>query len=346
MITQSHLSTPSQPASRPSIWIARTLWCAVVLLVAAILVEMLPHNLVQTRHEWSVQEAMDAAARYTSFVTYVYLVVAVEYLATGVYLAAGLVIFWRGADDPFAIFVSATLIMFALPFGISGNMTAWRLPQPFMALAPWLPTLLGAATLASFVLLLFLFPNGRFVPRWMSWIAVLLVGLTGVATLAVLSPAVERFLSSLWQAAGASPDEASWILLSATLLIAFLSGLVAQVYRYWCEVDPLRRQQTKWVVWGLSAPLLGLLLNRLLDWIIPEQSLFHAIDNLVFPLILTLIPLSILFSILRYHLWAIDLWINRTLVYGSLSVLIALAYILLVGVLSMVFPGRQPLARR
>ena len=93
------------------------------------------------------------------------------------------------------------------------------------------------------------------------------------------------------------------------------------------------------MAWGLSAPLLALLLNLLLDWIIPEQSLFHAIENLLFPLIMTLIPLSILFSILRYRLWDVDVVLRRTLVYGGLSVLVALSYILLVGVLSMFFQG-------
>jgi signal transduction histidine kinase len=52
-----------------------------------------------------------------------------------------------------------------------------------------------------------------------------------------------------------------------------------------------------------------------------------------------LIPLSILFSILRYRLWEIDLLLNRTLVYGLLTVAIVAGYILLVGILSILFQG-------
>jgi hypothetical protein len=42
------------------------------------------------------------------------------------------------------------------------------------------------------------------------------------------------------------------------------------------------------------------------------------------------IPLSIGFAILRFRLWDIDLLINRTLVYGTLTVLLALLYVGLV----------------
>jgi hypothetical protein len=339
MAVQITLTNAEQPTPRRAVWVARILWCAVTVLVAAIFVAMLPRHLTHVRFQWSVEEAMGAVTRWGSFASYVLLVATVRLLVGAVYAAAGLIIFWRRSDDLFAVFVSATLIMLALPFGLNGDLSMWRLPSSLMALAPWLPTLLAATTLACFVLLLFLFPDGRFVPRRIRWVAIFLVALIAAVVLAFLSPAVERFLASLWQAAGADPEEASWLVLSWTLLFGFLSGLAAQFYRYRRETDPLRRQQTKWVAWGLSAPLLALLLIVLLDWIIPEQSLYHAIENLLSPLLMTLIPLSILFSILRYRLWEIDLLLNRTLVYGGLSVLIALSYILLVGVLSLFFQG-------
>ena len=84
------------------------LWSGVTLLVAVIFITMLPTIPAQMRYEWSVQEAMNAATRWLPFSTYVLLLVAINFLVGGVYAAAGLIIFWRRSDDPFAVFVSAT----------------------------------------------------------------------------------------------------------------------------------------------------------------------------------------------------------------------------------------------
>jgi hypothetical protein len=56
--------------------------------------------------------------------------------------------------------------------------------------------------------------------------------------------------------------------------------------------------------------------------LIPDTALYLA---------LLLIPLSIGVAILRYNLWDIDLVINRTLVYGTLTVSVVLLYVLVVG---------------
>lgn len=135
MTAHTQESSSNQPtAPRPSIRLARILWGLVTVLVAAIFVAMLPTYLTQVRFHWSVQEAMGAVTRWGHFSTYVLLVAAFRLLAASVYVVAGLIIFWRRSDDSFAVFVSATLIMLVLPFGLNGDMSMWRLPAPLMVI--------------------------------------------------------------------------------------------------------------------------------------------------------------------------------------------------------------------
>src|SRR5205085_161055 len=86
----------------------------------------------------------------------------------------------------------------------------------------------------------------------------------------------------------------------------------------------VQRQQTKWVVFGGAAAMLGLFAKFSLqvDWPPSSNLQLMYYDLLVFPvaqLLQLLLPISILFAILRYKLFDIDIIINRTLVYGSLS---------------------------
>ena len=60
---------------------------------------------------------------------------------------------------------------------------------------------------------------------------------------------------------------------------------------------------------------------------------------IIWPAALLLIPLSIGFSILRYRLYDIDLLINRTLVYASLSAIVALVYFGLIFALQYLLRG-------
>jgi hypothetical protein len=51
----------------------------------------------------------------------------------------------------------------------------------------------------------------------------------------------------------------------------------------------------------------------------------------------TLVPIAVGFAVLRYRLYEIDIIINRTLVYGSLTISLALVYVGLVVSLQYVF---------
>jgi uncharacterized membrane protein YhdT len=88
----------------------------------------------------------------------------------------------------------------------------------------------------------------------------------------------------------------------------------------------VERQQIKWFAYAaaafVSAGALGYIVPGMIDtplWF--ERAGF--VLNVVF---VPAVPVSIGIAILRYRLYDIDLLINRTLVYGSLTIMLAAVY--------------------
>jgi hypothetical protein len=170
--------------------------------------------------------------------------------------------------------------------------------------------------LFSQLVLFFVFPNGRFVPRWTRWVAAF-----ALLTLYILFPDSPRVQPpepiNIWAFVGL------WAIC-----------LYAQVYRYRRVSGPVERQQAKWLVFGV-----GVLVASLVAFFLP-LVVFLSLDqpgvpSLIYDLVgrtivgwlgFLLIPLSIGVAILRYRLYDIDVIINRTLVYGSLTVMLGLVY--------------------
>jgi len=131
-----------------------------------------------------------------------------------------------------------------------------------------------------------------------------------------------------------------------------ISLVVVQVYRYRRVSTSLQRQQTKWVVYGIAVEIIGFIASMLLSVFFgsnmqPGTSLYF-IENTAISLFLLCIPISIGIAILRSRLWDIDILINRTLVYGTLTATLALLYVgsvvLLQELFRPLFGGRNDLA--
>jgi hypothetical protein len=130
-----------------------------------------------------------------------------------------------------------------------------------------------------------------------------------------------------------------WLNLLVTL--ALYGGIIlSQIYRYRRVSTPVQRQQTKWVILGVAVAIgliIGLLVIGLLIPSIDNTIFYNVLWYIIYPIALLLIPLSIGFSILRYRLYDIDLLINRTLVYGILTVSLAVVYFgLVIGLQALV----------
>jgi hypothetical protein len=121
-----------------------------------------------------------------------------------------------------------------------------------------------------------------------------------------------------------------WLVLPTTLVFC-VAIIYSQIYRYRYVSTPTQRQQTKWVVLGLTVSLAVITVILAVTLLAPfgnaSPFLAFLVTAIIWPTALLLIPLTIGFSILHYRLYDIDLLINRTLVYGTLTILLGLIYL-------------------
>jgi hypothetical protein len=228
-----------------------------------------------------------------------------------VHVAIGTFIFARKPDDQLALFVAFTLVTFGV-VTYAGSLDLLAQAHPLW----WLPVqLIAFAGSVSLVGFLFVFPSGRFVPRWSRWL-----------TLAWIAREALRYF---FPTSPISPAAWPSVLSDLAFLGTIGTGLFAQVYRYRRTSDTVHRQQTKWVVFGVAAGLGGLLSLALLLTVVPtleQDLLIWWVVRTAFPSFLLLIPLSIGVAMLRSRLWDIDLIISRTLVYAPLTASLAGLY--------------------
>jgi hypothetical protein len=243
---------------------------------------------------------------------------------TSVWFAVSLVLFWRKSSARAILLLSFLLVLtpvFFIP-GLPGalmNYGVWWVPIDFLAL------LAGTSLIFWYT-----FPDGRFVPGFTRWLALgwIAVSLLPVPFLGVFYP-WNWWLSPLY----------------ALVRIAFYSSLaLALLYRYRRMSTPVQRQQIKWVVFASTIFIIDVIVVELAVFVVP--SYFPALGlltqlyqhvKLITQLLYGLIPLSIGIALLRYRLWDIDIIINRTLVYGSLTALLALLYVgLVIGLQALV----------
>ena len=200
------------------------------------------------------------------------------------------------------------------PGALPGGVVAALLPLPF-----WF-VFFGQLT---FVVLLF--PGGTLLSarwRWVSWglIGAVIANIASVSLapeLEYFQPPIRNPITIVGAGGILNAIETTALVAILLLLLAAAVSLVLRLIRSTGE----ERQQIKWFAY--SAVLFGAHLPMLLLY---EEVTGNAIpdswDAVLFGGFLSLLPAGMAMAILKYRLYDIDLVINRTLVYGTLTALL------------------------
>jgi signal transduction histidine kinase len=188
----------------------------------------------------------------------------------------------------------------------------------------WYPSI---GLLITFLILLF--PTGRLAsPRWkpLAWADGIQIALLVLA--AALAPAIEiggegeghRIV--LDNPIGLEAARGALDFLEGAVGLVFLAlivlGVISVFVRYRNAAHD-ERQQLKWFLYAVALNVLGGVVGELA----PEW----AGGNVVFAVLVSLIPISIAVAVLKHRLYDIDVVINKTLVYGALAALITAIYV-------------------
>jgi hypothetical protein len=239
--------------------------------------------------------------------------------------AVGVIIFLRRSDEWIGLLVSMALIALGIN-GLSDNVNLLTKATPQFA---FLYNTLSAVAVSLVILLVFLFPDGRFVPKWTRYVAIPLVAL------ALADPLLAFVLPPLENAPGT-------LAVIAALLTGIAVGAIAQIQRFRNHSTLEQRQQTKWVIFGFLALLLVAMIWSITIELFPQppgpgRLYFNLISFPILFLLQFALPITMTLSILRYRLFDIDIVIKRTAVYGALTIAILVIYFATVVVLQNVF---------
>ncbi len=236
-------------------------------------------------------------------------------------------LFQRKRDDSMALFVSFYLLAYGTVLAGPLEYLEPLLPG-IKQFIYWIvqPIFFAAPT----VWLVILFPDGRPVPAWTRWL--IPISLVALLMLPFVSGSALMALNTL-------PAQAFW----AVWLVLFGIAFWAQVYRYRKVSSPTEREQTRWVVFALALWLVLMVVQSVpylyLQNLPPGRSLpaWTAVTGSVWFLSLAMIPVALTIAILRYRLYDIDVIINRALVYGALTAILAGLYSASISLFQRVF---------
>jgi hypothetical protein len=243
-------------------------------------------------------------------------------------IVGGVVAARRPANPVGWLFLGSALIsavkVLAGEYAVYGIVTdPGSLPLPY-ALA-WLSnTMVLVGPTISFVLIPLYFPDGRPVSRrWALATRASLGSLLLFTVLYAFAPGEAVDGSGIQNPLGVEAlrplMKTFETVVTAWFIALILAAAGSLVVRFLRSVGE-ERQQLKWFTYAAAILPVWFVVNRPIQDAFPD--LFAVLDSLF----IAAVPIAAGIAILRYRLYDIDLIINRTLVYGVLSLLLGLIY--------------------
>ncbi len=315
-------SAPVSVFRGPALLIARVVFAAYALLAVVVLVafnhELDRTYLTEDLPGWPRHDVMIEGLRQLNIPLDLpaWLALITIYVTAVISFAIAGVLFWKRSDQVIVHVLGAFLIGSACAI-YPPYLSELAETNPLKALAGSIVTLPFPSGLLA---LLFLFPDGRFVPRWTRF--PVFVGLAYLAILFLVFPK--------------SNSIGSGIIDALILLTVLVSAVWAMVHRYRTAGDDLTRRQLRTAGVGLALFLAGFVAFNI--------ALDIGLDNPAFPprlaVILALTPVFAISSVLvwvllaaavlRHRLFDIELALSRTLALVGMTIAVAALYVAVV----------------
>src|SRR5215469_1387495 len=260
----------------------------------------------------------------------------------GGFATVGALLIWKRPANPIGWLLSATGLSYALA---TAGLLLLQFPQT-RAWGNWMGWMFFVG-LGFAVFVLLLFPTGSLPSR--RWRPVAWITGVGIAAWALGNTfAPVSFASgspSPIGLAGPAGHVFDVLARAGVVLIAVtgMAAIVSLVLRY-RRARPVEREQLKWLIYAGALIAAAALATVPIDQIIGAGSAAaNNLQNATSTGSVALIPIAIGIAIFRYHLYDIDVVINKTLVYGSLAAFITGVYVVIVvGLGSLAQRGARP----